>query len=284
MDTYFHDLTKTVNRGLLKGVDPGAGTLDSAIHYAMSVQGKRLRPLLFLTFIKAFRENIEDYVDIACAIEYIHTYSLIHDDLPCMDNDDFRRGDPTLHKKFNEAIALLTGDTLLTIAFEKISFARIEPSVALSIIRILSTSIGISGMAGGQILDLQFSGDKEQIYQIHHLKTAELIKGTLLSASEIVGMEKPRQEKLSSAAIDIGIAFQLADDVLDIEGDEAVVGKKLNKDQLNQSPNSVLFFGMDHVKAEIDRLYQKSLQSINELEITFKPFLALMEKMVYRSK
>lgn len=284
MDKYFQNLTDIVNLGLLKGVDPKTGTLETAIHYAMSVQGKRLRPLLFLTFINAFHEDIEDYIDIACAIEYIHTYSLIHDDLPCMDNDDLRRGIPTLHKKFNEAIALLTGDTLLTIAFEKISYANLKPSVAIAIIRNLSTSIGIRGMAGGQIMDLQFSGDKHQIYQIHHLKTANLIKGTLLSASEIVGLEESEKKTLSQAAIDIGIAFQLADDVLDIEGDEEVVGKKLNKDKLNQSPNSVLFFGMNHVKKEIDRLYQQSLQSMNTLNIKFRPFFGLLEKMVFRSK
>jgi geranylgeranyl diphosphate synthase type II len=284
MNKYIENITRTVDESLVKGLDPQKGVLESAIHYALSVKGKRLRPLLFLTLIEAYGKDPMAYMDIACAIECIHTYSLIHDDLPSMDNDDFRRGMPTVHKKYNDAIALLAGDTLLTIAFEKLSRANTEPAKIVNILRLLTVGIGIEGMAGGQALDLEFNGDKDIIFEIHRKKTAELIKATLLSAAEIIGLSAHEKELLAQVGTTIGIAFQMADDLLDIDGDEIEVGKKLHKDQGNQSPNAVLFYGKDFIKKEIDASYQKTLALLEELKIQFPPFLYLMEKMVYRSK
>lgn len=284
MNKYIENITRTVDESLVKGLDPQKGVLESAIHYALSVKGKRLRPLLFLTLIEAYGKDPMAYMDIACAIECIHTYSLIHDDLPSMDNDDFRRGMPTVHKKYNDAIALLAGDTLLTIAFEKLSRANTEPAKIVNILRLLTVGIGIDGMAGGQALDLEFNGDKDIIFEIHRKKTAELIKATLLSAAEIIGLSAHEKELLAQVGTTIGIAFQMADDLLDIDGDEIEVGKKLHKDQGNQSPNAVLFYGKDFIKKEIDASYQKTLALLEELNIQFPAFLYLMEKMVYRSK
>lgn len=284
MNKYIENLTQSVDESLVKGLDPQKGVLEAAIHYALSVKGKRLRPLLFLSLIAAYEKDPMAYMEIACAIECIHTYSLIHDDLPSMDNDDFRRGMPTVHKKFNDAIALLAGDTLLTIAFERISRTNVEPAKIVNILRLLTTGIGIEGMAGGQVLDLEFKGDKNIIFEIHRKKTAELIKATLLSAAEIAGLSPHDKELLAQAATSIGIGFQLADDLLDIDGDEKEVGKKLQKDLANKSPNAVLFYGKEFVKKEIDSLYQKTKAILEELKIEFPPFLYLMEKMVYRSK
>lgn len=284
MNKYIENLTGTVDESLLKGLNPHKGILESAIHYALSVKGKRLRPLLFLTLIEAYGKDPMTYMDIACAIECIHTYSLIHDDLPSMDNDDFRRGMPTVHKKFNDAIALLAGDTLLTIAFEKISGAKAEPVKIVNILRLLTVGIGAEGMAGGQALDLEFKGDKNIIFEIHRKKTAELIKATLLSAAEIVDLPPHEKELLAQVGTTIGMGFQMADDLLDIEGDELEVGKKLHKDQDNHSPNAVLFYGKDFIKSEIDASYRKTMALLEELRIQFPPFLYLMEKMVYRSK
>ncbi|MDQ1352013.1 MAG: Polyprenyl synthetase family protein [Acidobacteriota bacterium] len=284
MNKYIENLTRTIDESLVKGLDPQKGVLESAIHYALSVKGKRLRPLLFLTLIEAFGKDPMAYMDIACAIECIHTYSLIHDDLPSMDNDDFRRGMPTVHKKYNDAIALLAGDTLLTIAFEKLSRANTEPAKIVNILRLLTVGIGIEGMAGGQALDLEFKGDKNIIFEIHRKKTAELIKATLLSAAEIVDLSPHEKELLAQVGTTIGIGFQMADDLLDIEGDELEVGKKLHKDHGNQSPNAVLFYGKDLIKSEIDASYRKTMALLEELKIQFPPFLYLMEKMVYRSK
>lgn len=273
-----------IDETLVEGLESDNGVLEAAIHYALSVKGKRLRPLLFLTLIDAYNMNPLAYMDIACAIECIHTYSLIHDDLPAMDNDDFRRGMPTVHKKFNEAIALLAGDTLLTYAFERIARAKVPPEKVVSILRILTGGIGKDGMAGGQVLDLEFAGNKDVIFKIHRMKTARLISATLLSAAEIVGMSSQEKEILAEAGITIGIGFQMADDLLDIEGDEKEVGKKLHKDQDNKSPNSVLYYGRDFIIKEIDTAYNKTLALLEQLNIDFPPFLYLMEKMVYRSK
>ena len=140
------------------------------------------------------------------------------------------------------------------------------------------------GMAGGQALDLEFSGNKDDILNIHRMKTAELITGAILSAAEIVEMSKQEKEKVKKAGILIGIAFQMADDLLDIEGDEEIVGKKLNKDIDNKSPNSVLFYGKDYIKNEIENYYKKTVYIFNELNITSEIFLYLIKKMVYRSK
>jgi geranylgeranyl diphosphate synthase, type II len=284
MNDYIENLTLNIDDALIKDLNPGNGVLEAAIYYALSVKGKRLRPLLFLTLIEAFRLNPLDYMEIACAIESIHTYSLIHDDLPSMDNDDYRRGMPTVHKKFNEAIALLAGDTLLTYAFERISKANVEPEKIVNILRILTVGIGKEGMAGGQVLDLGFDGDKEIIFEIHRMKTAELIKATLLSAAEIVNLDNRKKEILGEVGKIIGVAFQMADDLLDIEGDEKEVGKKLNKDLGNKSPNCLLFYSKDYIKKEIDSAYEKTLELLKQLNIHFPPFIYLMEKMVYRRK
>jgi geranylgeranyl pyrophosphate synthase len=284
MNDYIKNLTAKIDEALAAGLKPGNGVLEAAIHYALSVKGKRLRPLLFLTLIDAYKMDPLAYMDIACAIECIHTYSLIHDDLPVMDNDDFRRGMPTVHKKFNEAIALLAGDTLLTYAFERITHAGTAPGHIVNILRILTAGIGKEGMAGGQVLDLEFSGNKDVIFKIHRMKTAELIKATLLSAAEIIGLSAGEKEILAEAGITIGVGFQMADDLLDIIGDETEVGKKLKKDLDNKSPNCILFYGKEFIQKEIDNAYTNTMSLLKRLKIDFPPFLYLIEKMVYRSK
>lgn len=284
MKDYFEKLTNEIESGLVKGIEPQNGILEQAMHYSLCVRGKRLRPLLFLTLIDAFEKNSLKYIDIACAIEYIHTYSLIHDDLPCMDNDDFRRGKPTVHKKFNDAIALLAGDTLLAAAFEKISCFDMSFDKIVNILKILTHSIGKDGMAGGQALDLEFNGNKELIFHIQRKKTAELIKGALLSSAEIVDMNEKDKGILEDVGNTIGIAFQMADDLLDIEGDEQIVGKKLHKDKKNKRPNSVLFFGKDFVEKQIETSYKNSMNVLKEIKIDFPPFLDIIKKMVYRDR
>jgi len=284
MHEYINNLTLAIEKALISELNPNNGVLEEALHYALTVKGKRLRPLLFLTLIEAFRMNPLEYMDIACAIESIHTYSLIHDDLPCMDDDDFRRGMPTLHKKYSEAIALLAGDTLLTYAFERISRSSIPPEILVRIMNTLTVSIGKDGMAGGQVLDLEFNGDKDSIFKIHRMKTGELIKATMICAAQVVRMPEKDSEILSKAASSIGMAFQMADDLLDIEGDEKEVGKKLKKDLDNKSPNCILFYGKDVIKKEIDSAYRETCRLLNQLKIEFPPFLYLIEKMVYRSK
>ena len=284
MNEYLQRLTETVNREILNGIEPQRGTLEAAMHYALAVPGKRLRPLLFLALLDAYHKDSEKFMGLASALEIIHTYSLIHDDLPVMDNDDLRRGLPTVHKKFNEALALLAGDTLLTFAFEKIAAAPLPAEKIVAIIAIISRCIGKDGMAQGQALDLEFRGDAQAIATIHRLKTAELIKGSLLAAAQVIDLNAAQQRLLAMAGIAMGLGFQLADDLLDITGDEHIVGKKLNKDRSNQSPNAVLYLGLPAVKAKIDNYYQEALTLIRELKVDFPPFLFLLESMFFRSQ
>ncbi len=284
MDDYYKNLTDCVNQSLLQGINPSKNYLEGAVYYSLSVKGKRFRPLLFLSLIEGFGQSPTQYIDIACGIEYIHTYSLIHDDLPTMDNDDFRRGMPTVHKQFNEPIALLAGDTLLTLAIERVSQANISEQKTVRIIRILTSCIGLRGMAGGQAMDLEFKGEKEKIFRIQRMKTADLIRGTLLSAAEVLDMTDVQKKALDMAGVFIGIAFQMADDLLDVIGDEHEVGKKLHKDALNKSPNSVVFYGREFIEEKIDFLYQKTMEKLKEIKIEFPPFLNLIKKMAYRSR
>ena len=284
MNDYLQRLTAAVDRELVAGVDPRNGTLEAAMHYALTVSGKRLRPLLFLTLLDACRLEALRHVGLASALEIIHTYSLIHDDLPAMDNDDLRRGMPTVHKKFSEAVALLAGDTLLTFAFEKIAAAPLPPAQVVEIMGIVTRCIGKEGMAQGQALDLEFSARAEAIAEIHRLKTAELIKGSLLAAAVVAGFDPGRRRQLEQAGIALGLGFQLADDLLDVTGDELQVGKKLRKDGGNRSPNAVLYFGVDAVRTDIDGHYRDAGERIAELGIDFPPFLALMRGMLFRSQ
>ncbi len=284
MEKYVKDLVVRIEKNIIKGFLGKSNRLEQACFYALSVKGKRLRPLLFLSLLDALGEKPDLYMDIACAIEYIHTYSLIHDDLPAMDNDDFRRGQPTVHVKFDEPIALLTGDTLLTVAFERIAKSNLEAEKIVNILKILTESIGVRGMASGQALDIDFDGDRNKILKIQKKKTAYLISGCLLCAGEIGGLDIKKMAKLKDAGLSIGIAFQMADDLLDIEGDEKEVGKKLKKDERNKSPNSVIYFGKKNIKNKINDYYNKTVGILKEMRIDFLPFLNLIKKMAFRNK
>ncbi len=285
MEEYFKNITEKVNKHLIKDLkEEGAGTLESAMYYALSLKGKRLRPLILLTLLDAWKLDYSKYMNVACAIEYIHTYSLLHDDLPCMDDDDYRRGMPTVHKQFNEAISLLTGDTLLTEAFELIAKTDLKPEATVAIVRTVTECIGRKGMAGGQVLDLEFDGVKDDISHIHRMKTADLIRACFLCAGEIAGVDEKGRKLLYEAGESIGIAFQMADDLLDIEGDEEKVGKKLGKDLNNSSPNSVIHLGREFVVEHIEKYYRRTIDILQELGIEDGHFHKLMHKMVYRNK
>jgi len=271
-----------LNESLLWGIYPESNRLSAAMHYSLSLKGKRLRPLLFLTTIDALRGDPIRFIDVAACLEIIHTYSLIHDDLPCMDNDELRRGMPTVHCQFDEATALLAGDTLLTWAFERLAWAtNLDADQVMALIRLITHAIGVEGMAGGQGMDLAFCGQADEIPRIHRLKTAELIRASMAAAA-IVCRCDDIIPVLSRSAIDIGLAFQLADDLLDVTGDPALVGKKLHKDEENMSPNAALYKGIDQVIMEIDILHSRALEALNEIGIATTALKALYKMMAHR--
>lgn len=205
---------------LIPAEEPEPGSLHSAMRYAVFPGGKRFRALLLLASYEAFGKNPEDAVHAACALELVHSYSLVHDDLPSMDDDDFRRGKPSVHKEFGEAAAILAGDALLTLAFTILSVpgkGPFPPGIRLRAVYELAVSSGVSGMLGGQAADMR-RGDgfnAEDLEYIHLKKTAELIKCSAKSGAVLAGAGEEQIELLAEYGLNLGLAFQLLDDVDD---------------------------------------------------------------------
>ena len=219
---------------LLAGLGEIPGRLLSAMDYSLTAGGKRLRPVLLLAACEMAGGSAEDALPFACALEMIHTYSLIHDDLPCMDNDDYRRGRLTNHKVFGEALAVLAGDGLLTAAFETASNAPADPAVTVKAIRILSEQAGELGMVGGQVLDME-AGEQELteqgIYDIQRRKTGALIQAACQIGVVAANGTQQQLDAAKTYAQNLGLAFQIRDDMLDVLGDAAKLGKATHVDE-----------------------------------------------------
>lgn len=240
--------------------------LKDAMEYSLFSEGKRIRPALAITTCEAMDGDVEHVLPFAAAIEMIHTYSLIHDDLPCMDNDDLRRGRPTCHKVFGEAVALLAGDALLTEAFRVMAdrrYSSAPASVKQKVMYEVALAAGAEGMVGGQVMDVVYEGKKGSkriVNYIHRGKTSALIRASVL-AGALVG--RARQKELRGFRVfgeSIGLAFQIKDDLLDVEGSEAEVGKKLKKDADKQT--YVRHYGITASKRRIDELVKKAVASV----------------------
>jgi geranylgeranyl diphosphate synthase, type II len=250
---------------------PGlSSALKDAMEYSLFSEGKRIRPGLAIASCEAMGGRKEDVLPFAAAIEMIHTYSLIHDDLPCMDNDDLRRGKPTCHKVFGEAVALLAGDALLTEAFRAMTdprHCRVSPGIAQKIVFEIAVAAGAAGMVAGQAMDVTYEGKqgtKRIVNFIHRNKTSALIRASVL-AGALAGKATSRELKaFATFGESIGLAFQIRDDLLDVEGTEAEVGKKLKKDAGKQT--YVKHYGITASKARIDGLVEKARSSVAFLE------------------
>ena len=246
--------------------------LGEAMEYSLMAGGKRLRAVLMLEFYRMCGKNAYDIIDAACSIELIHAFSLIHDDLPCMDNDDFRRGKPSCHKKFDEATALLAGDALNTLAFEVITNAVMEQKIsavtAVSLISVLSKAIGINGMIGGQIVDLESEGKQismGQLELLQSLKTGALIEAACVMGTAAAG----KYDKIADAAAyaqALGRAFQIVDDILDVTGSFEELGKPIGSDEQSEKSTYVTLLGIDGAKREAQRLTQQALDALNAFD------------------
>ncbi|ANE49040.1 polyprenyl synthetase [Paenibacillus swuensis] len=241
------------------------GALSEAVQYSLMAGGKRLRPLLVLAAAEAVAADDADTsrgaMPIACAIEMIHTYSLIHDDLPAMDNDDFRRGKPTNHRVYGEAMAILAGDALLTHAFFSITQAAkhggLPADRALAIVEDLSYYAGARGMVGGQAADIlgeQGITDIGQLEYIHTHKTSDLIVFSLKAGGRVGGATSNQLEALERFGLLLGLAFQIQDDILDLTGDEQKIGKPLRSDEKLQKVTYPYLLGLDACKAKVVQL------------------------------
>ncbi|SFA44870.1 geranylgeranyl diphosphate synthase, type II [Parageobacillus thermantarcticus] len=215
-------------------------TIKRAMAYSLEAGGKRIRPLLLFATLHSFGKEPDIGLPVACAIEMIHTYSLIHDDLPSMDNDDLRRGKPTNHKVFGEAMAILAGDGLLTYAFQVIAEAddaRISPMTKIRLIEELAKAAGPEGMVAGQVADIEGEGKQlslEQLEYIHRHKTGKMLQYSVLAGALLAGANDKQLRHLDSFASHLGLAFQIRDDILDIEGSEEKIGKRVGSDIENK--------------------------------------------------
>lgn len=243
--------------------------LKEAMAYSLEAGGKRLRPLLVIAACEALGGSRQAALPVAAAIEMVHTYSLIHDDLPAMDNDDYRRGQLTNHKVFGEATAILAGDALLTHAFYSVVQASrrhgIPAEQVLSIVEDLAEMAGPRGMVGGQVADMegeQGLTDLEQLRYIHLHKTGDLIVFSLLAGGRIAGADERQLEALRDFGTHIGLAFQVQDDILDLVGDEGKLGKKTGSDIKQQKVTYPYFIGLESSREEVRRLTEAARNAV----------------------
>ena len=266
-----------------------------AMNYSFNSGGKRLRPLFMIESYRLFGgKDLSKIAPFMAAIEMIHTYSLIHDDLPAMDNDDYRRGRLTNHKMFDEATAILAGDGLLNFAFETVSKAMKEETDIdmlkrmVSANEVLSRKAGIYGMIGGQIVDLEMEHKKDvsldTLLFIHKCKTAALIEASLMIGAIIAGASDEDVKKMENAGYNTGLAFQIQDDILDVTGDSAVLGKSVGSDEKNEKTTYVSLKGLKESEDEQKRLSEEAVEIVKGLSKD-DPFLCdLIEYLITRNK
>ncbi len=259
------------------------GTLYEAAKYALLSGGKRLRPLLFCAVLESYRIDPKPYLEIASSVEMIHNYSLIHDDLPAMDDDDLRRGRPTVHRQFDEATAILTGDALLTDAFKVLaSQTHIKPVRLSRLIDILATHSGSHGIVHGQSLDLAKDGQPpsiERLRTIHIHKTARLLQAPLMMAATLVNDKDIKTWQ--SVGESLGLAFQIQDDLLEITGAEETTGKSMS-DERNKKTTYATLLGIKKSKALIDEEFAQVDRLLEGLAIDKAPFDSLLKKIKNR--
>src|SRR5579864_7963982 len=267
-----------------EGIRPPS--IHQAMRYSVFAGGKRIRPILCLETARIFNSDIAAALHPACAMEMIHTYSLIHDDLPALDNDDLRRGKPTCHKKFGEATAILAGDALLTLAFETLANAPIEPARRVAILSHVASSAGtVNGMVGGQVADLEAEGRAIQpadLEYIHRSKTAALIRASVVAGAIGGGADDEDVARLKRFGETIGWAFQVVDDILDVEESSAALGKTAGKDAAQQKATYPSLFGLEKSRQFAKELENRAMGEIEPYGARAARLRELAELIVHR--
>ncbi len=245
--------------------------LVDSMRYSLNAGGKRLRPILTLEFCRVCGGDVEAALPVACGVEMLHTYSLIHDDLPVMDNDDLRRGKPSNHKVFGECTATLAGDALQALAFETVLNAPIPAARALRAAQALAAAAGHEGICGGQQLDIAWEGralTEEELHEIYLRKTSALIRAACLMGVAAAGGTREQEAAAARYADHFGYAFQLRDDVLDVIGDEQVFGKPIGSDREEGKTTSVDLFGLDGCRARIEAASRAAADALSGMDDT----------------
>ena len=280
LEAYLLDRKKLLEEALRSYLMPQGDNLTEiykAVHYSVFAGGKRIRPILCLAAVDAVGGNLAPAMPVACALEMIHTYSLIHDDLPAMDNDDFRRGKPTSHKVFGEGMAILAGDALLTEAFVLLSRSgnvRLPAERRLSVIQEIAYAAGIFGMVGGQSLDIlseRLSPNENILSDIHRRKTGTLIAAALKSGAIISGATKNKTAALFKYGNNIGMAFQIADDILNVTGDRGLMGKETGSDAARGKLTYPSVLGMKQAKEKLRHHVNEAIANISGFDERARP-------------
>jgi len=271
---------------LMPGENAQPPSIHSAIRYSVQAGGKRVRPILCLESARIFTADVAPVLPVACALEFIHTYSLIHDDLPALDNDDLRRGKPTCHKKFGEATAILAGDALLTLAFETLANASIEPARRVAILSHVAASAGtVDGMVGGQVADLEAEGraiQPAELEYIHRSKTAALIRASVVAGAIAGGANDEDVSRLKRFGETIGWAFQVVDDILDVEESSAALGKTAGKDAAQQKATYPSLYGLEKSRQFAKELEARAMAEIEPYGSRAARLRELAELIVHR--
>lgn len=272
------DLTETWLKGIfssrgIPGDDLPGKRIYEAMGYSLMAGGKRIRPILSLAVCDMLKGDKKEVISFAGAIELIHTYSLIHDDLPCMDNDDYRRGKPTNHKVFGEAMAVLAGDGLLNLAFETMLEDTLKDdtktSHRLKTAYMISVASGTKGMIGGQVIDMESEKTDipyDVLCQMHKKKTGALIKASVLAPALLLNTEKYILSKLEVYADNIGLAFQIKDDILDFEGNSEIVGKSIGSDTANNKSTFISILGVEKAKELLKTSVKNAVNALDKID------------------
>lgn len=242
-----------------------------AMWYSLSAGGKRIRPVLVMEFCRVCGGDTKNAEAAACAIEMIHTFSLIHDDLPCMDNDDYRRGKPSCHKAYGEATALLAGDALENLAFGIIADAVIPDSVKVRLVQTLAKAVGVNGMIGGQVIDTEYEGKnipEEMLLRMYSMKTGALLKAACLMGCICAEADEEKMTAAIKYAENLGLAFQIIDDILDITGNEQQLGKPIGSDAANGKITYASLNGLEKSNSYAAKLTENALDSLSAFENT----------------
>lgn len=261
-----------------------------AMSYSVLAGGKRLRPILLMEMALSFNGNAEDVKPFMAVMEFIHTYSLVHDDLPAMDDDDFRRGKKTTHKQYGEAIGVLAGDALLNYAFEtgiRAALTFKDKERALKALSVIADKAGIYGMIGGQVADVINDGkekSKEVLDYINERKTAALIQASMAAGAILAGADDEQQKEIEKAGLDIGLAFQIRDDILDVTSTDAELGKPVHSDEKNNKSTYVNLMGTGKAEDEVRRLSENAIDRLKNMNIDNEFLFELIRKLAYRNK
>jgi geranylgeranyl diphosphate synthase type II len=292
IEQYLDEKRSLIEEALQKFMPHSSGLASDVIesmNYSLFAGGKRLRPILCIAGAEAVGGSANDVLAVACALELIHTYSLIHDDLPVMDNDDYRRGKPTNHKVFGEAVALLAGDGLLTLSFNLMARLGLERNVEKAIlvrtIDLISTAAGYKGMVGGQTVDISYEGkdsDPAVVEYIHRHKTGALIAAAVTSGAILAGGSEEEARSLNRYGQQIGLAFQIADDILNIEGDSDIIGKGIGSDKKRGKMTYPAVFGTTESKRIQEELIDHAIEALKGFDEKADPLRDIARYIIER--